>query len=69
MSNQNLILELNDHNNDQAAMLRFLEVVLYGSGTTFSFTGEELTGLGLIVSSINDHVRQSGQLLEQLSNC
>lgn len=47
-------------------MLRFLEVVLCDGREYVNFSGEELSGLGFIISGINDHIRASGTLLEQL---
>ena len=61
-----LILEIDDRNTALTSMLRFLEVVLADGRETVSFSGDELVGLGWIISSIDDHARETGQLISQL---
>lgn len=61
-----LILEIADRNTALASMLRFLEVVLADGRETIMFSGDELAGLGWIISSIDGHARHTGQLISQL---
>lgn len=61
-----LVLEIADRNTALTSMLRFLEVVLADGRDYVSFSGDELTGLGWILSNIDDHARITGQLISQL---
>lgn len=61
-----LVLEIADRNTALTSMLRFLEVVLADGRDTISFSGDELIGLGWIISNIDDHARLTGQLISQL---
>lgn len=62
---QEVVLELNDRLTYEAAKLRFLEVVLTNRETLIC-DGEVLTGLSYIISELNDQVRHTGLLAEQL---
>lgn len=62
---QDVVLKLNDRLTCEAAKLRFLEVVLTNRETLIC-DGEVLTELSYIISELNDQVRDTGLLAEQL---